>query len=216
MNYHINTILIWDSFKGGGCPLCAIESEVEKGIASQFLNEAVMDDGCRAQVNKYGFCKTHLKKLYGGDNKLGLALQAHTRLTHLKSVTGGAKSAGFLAKTLKKELSTCVICNIIGMHMEKYCAQIEKMFGENPEFKKLFAKAEGFCLPHYLKLSEASKNKDFFKALKNLQNNALENICSGIKYFTEKYDYKNAGKPWKGNEDALKKSINFMHGKAIE
>lgn len=216
MNYHINTILIWKSFGGCGCPLCKIESEIESGVASQFLNEAVMEDGCRAQVNKYGFCKAHNKMLYGGDNKLGLALQTHTRLLHLKDVIGGAKSAKAVKEILKKELSGCVICGITDMHLQIYCQQIEKMFCENAEFAKLLEKTEGICLPHYLKISEAAKNKNFINALKNLQNRAFENLSSSLKYFTEKFDYKNADKPWKGNEDALKKSINFMHGKVIE
>ena len=80
MNYHINTILIWESFKGCGCPLCAVEEEIDKGIVSQFLNEAVMVDSCRADVNKHGFCGRHFERLYRGSKKLGVALQAHTRL----------------------------------------------------------------------------------------------------------------------------------------
>lgn len=217
MNYHINTILIWESFEcNDGCPMCRIQAEIEKGLISQYLNEAVMVDDCRAQVNKYGFCAEHFKKLYGGSNKLGLALQTHTRLNTLAKSLKSAKSPKSLADLLKKELSGCVICQITDMHIEKYCQSIAKIYGEDAHFREIFDKSCGFCLPHYQILLSEGGNKQYAAALINLQNGVIDNISGDLKFFTEKYDANNADKPWGNKKEALKKSLNILCGKIID
>lgn len=206
MNYHINTILIWDSFKQEGCPLCRIRQQVESRAVSLYLNEAVMDDNCRALVNKYGFCAAHFKKLYEGDNKLGLALQAHTRLKFLEKQMDSFKPLGH---------NNCVICKIIDMHIEKYCSTISDMFIDDVNFKKVFLNCSGFCIPHYNKLISLKGKKQYKKELKRLQHDRITAMCGSLEQFTDKYSASNNDKP-SDNIRALKDSINIMCGNIIE
>lgn len=224
MNYHINTILVWDSFKKNDeCPLCLIKSAVEKQIINQYLNEAVMEDDYRKDVNKYGFCKNHFKSLYGGENKLGVALQTDTRLKYLQKYlieTDNIKEAAKISENIKKELSTCIICKITETEMSRYIETIPKMFKNEKEFEELFLSGKGFCLGHFAGLLANAKNAgsragDFLKALTSQEKNNIERLEKELLFFTGKFDYRNSEKPWGTCEDALPRSINKVHGNTL-
>ena len=69
MHYHIQTAPIWDAYKTEtDCPLCKIYADREKRVIGQYLNENVMDPDFRVRSNRVGFCKTHIKALYSGQN----------------------------------------------------------------------------------------------------------------------------------------------------
>ncbi len=89
MNYHIGTMLIGENFDGGKeCPVCRIKRAVDLRLTEQYLGEGVMEDHTRAEVNALGFCGRHFSLLYSMRSKLGLALQASTRLnTVMKDLT---------------------------------------------------------------------------------------------------------------------------------
>ena len=225
MNYHINTILIWDYFKEGSeCPLCAIRSHIEKQFISSYLNEAVMEDACREEVNKYGFCKRHFVRLYEGDNKLGLALQTHTRMKHLLKridAIDNPKAAAKMADKLLGELESCAICRLMDANMERYVATVPKMYGKEGEFRKLFNGGKGFCLEHFSMLIKASRNaggfeKEFLQILTKMQAENFERVYNDLGTFTDMFDYKNGGKPWGTAKGALERSINKVCGKIIE
>lgn len=224
MNYHINTILVWDSFKKQcECPLCLIEKAIESQIVSQYLNEAVMEDSYRADVNRHGFCKAHFKSLYKGENKLGLALQTSTRLKHLTGklkVTDSLKAAAKLSAEIKKELSSCIICNVVEFNMSGYYETIPKMYKNERDFEPLFNSCRGFCLKHYARLLDsakfaAGKTKEYLARITALEKQNFERLGGELEYFTEKFDYKNADKPWGTSEDALPRGINKIHGNVI-
>lgn len=224
MNYHINTILVWDSFKKKDeCPLCLIESAIEKQIVSQYLNEAVMEDDYRIDVNKYGFCKTHFKNLYDGENKLGLALQTDTRLKHLTKLlknTDNIKEAVKISQSIKKELSTCIVCKVVEFDMSRYFETIPKMYNNEKEFADLFKKSKGFCLKHFARLLDTAKfaaggTKEYLKDLTLIEKENIERLEKELLFFTEKFDYRNSEKSWGTSEDALPRSINKIHGNTI-
>ena len=183
-----------------------------------------MVDKCRADVNKYGFCRRHFKQLYKGENKLGLALQTDTRLNFLKSklkVASNYKDAVKMAENIKKELQSCLICNLIEFNMSRYFDTIPMMYKNEEEFKKLFKQNKGFCLNHYQRLLSSSKHansalKEYLTDLTTLQNENLNRLEKELLFFTEKFDYKNSSKSWGTSEDALKRSINKLCGDIIE
>lgn len=225
MNYHINTILIWDSFKNKeGCPLCMIQSEIEKQLISRYLNEAVMVDACRAEVNKYGFCSCHFKMLHQGENKLGLALQTHTRYKNLQkiiTITDNPKKAVSAAQEIEKELSQCLICRLTTFNISHYYTTIIRTYSQDPEFKNVFDGSGGFCLNHYKSLLLSVKRpyteskKNFVKALTTLQQKTMEKIENDIRLFTEKFNCTTASKPGSFPVNALKNCINNFSGKII-
>ena len=224
MNYHINTILVWDSFKKKDeCPLCLIESAIEKQIINQYLNEAVMEDDYRKDVNKYGFCKMHFKNLYDRENKLGLALQTDTRikyLTKLLKTADTTKEAAKISQNIKKELSTCIICNVVEFNMSGYFETIPKMYHNENEFAKIFKESKGFCLKHYARLLDTAKfaggsTKGYLTDLTTIEKDNIERLEKELAFFTEKFDYRNAEKSWGTCEDALPRSLNKIHGNVI-
>ena len=224
MNYHINTILVWDSFKKKDeCPICLIENDIEKKIVSQYLNEAVMEDEYRNDVNKYGFCKTHFKSLYSGENKLGLALQTDTRLKYLMKslkITDNLKEASKISENIKKELSSCIICKSIEFEMKRYFETIPKMYKNEKEFEEIFKSSKGFCLEHFARLLDTAKfagaeTKEYLTVLTTLENQNTQRLEKELLFFTEKFDYRNSEKSWGTSEDALPRSINKIHGNII-
>lgn len=81
MNYHIDTIPVWDAVhKDGECPLCSIYVPLEnKYIESELGGELMIPDH-RVETNKKGFCRRHFAMLYDNQNRLGLALVTHTHI----------------------------------------------------------------------------------------------------------------------------------------
>jgi len=102
MKYELQTIPIWKAYNSDhDCPLCYLEAELEKDYRRFFLGNSVMAPDVRVEVNAKGFCRTHYRLLYSGENKLGLALMAQTRLDERRRVftnimhTAGHAAGGY-------------------------------------------------------------------------------------------------------------------------
>jgi hypothetical protein len=81
MKYELQTIPIWNAYAGDhDCPLCHLETKLENDYQRFFLGNSVMAPDIRIEINAKGFCRHHYRVLYAGENKLGLALLAQTRL----------------------------------------------------------------------------------------------------------------------------------------
>lgn len=216
---------IWDAFKvQKECPVCAIYGVASDRLVGQYLGEAVMEPEYRVRVNKRGFCDKHTAGLYAGDNKLGLGLQIHTRgeaLTKGLKEPVSPKSAHAEADRIKKELATCVICDQLNVTMERYGQTIAQMYKHEEGFAEYLEKCGGLCLPHYALLLEHSKyagsgTSKYLKALYSLQKKQLDRINGELEWFTQKFDYRNADKPWRNSKDALPRAINKYRGELIK
>ncbi len=103
MKYELQTIPIWKAYNSGeDCPLCHLETKLEEDYQRFFLGNSVMAPDIRVEVNARGFCRHHYRLLYRGENKLGLALLAQSRLeerrrtfTRVTRQTGHAGHGGF-------------------------------------------------------------------------------------------------------------------------
>lgn len=220
MQYHIQTTPIWDAFRSGcECPLCAIYRKTEDRLVAQYLNEAVMEPEYRVKVNKRGFCERHLSALYAGSNKLGLALQLHTRsqkiLSDLKK-PDTAKAAKKEADRLRASLSTCVVCDTADEMMERYAYTVAEMFFREKEFPALLLASNGFCLRHYaLLLDYAAHAKGateaYLAALTEVQRKSFSQLSDDLQAFTNQYDYR-AARASGGAKEALPKMIRKLTG----
>ena len=64
MKYHIDTIPVWDAYKAADeCSLCVLEYQSERAYIDFFLSGSVMEPDTRIEVNKFGFCPSHIKLL---------------------------------------------------------------------------------------------------------------------------------------------------------
>ena len=218
MNYHIDTGLILTAFKKDcECPLCEIFKTVEKQIVSQFANEAVTSDDHRKLVNEKGFCVRHFKQLLSADNKLGIALQTHTRLKYLANITQQKIKPVKTAKSLKQTLCRCTVCDLIEFNMVRYYKTCAQLYKREAGFEKMIKETKGFCVKHYAELLENSgeaglKTKEYLKTLFEAFDTNLERISGDLNWFCDKFDFRNADKPWGTSEDALVRSVKKIHG----
>lgn len=221
MNYHIGTMLIKENFDGGKiCPVCRIKRAVNVRLTEQYLGEGVMEDSTRAEVNKLGFCGDHFALLYSMRSKLGLALQASTRMnTIMKDVTPikTAKQAKRQAQAILEKATTCVICKYLDEHMIRYYKTIAEVFASQPSFKADVEKTDGFCQEHYAKLLEYSsyaggKREDYLNTLYAVQRARLEKLKDNLLRFCDNFDYRKIGEPAGEEKRSLKDYAETFYG----
>lgn len=222
MKYSIGTNLIHSEFNGKSCcALCEIKKIIDERVTEQFLEEAVMEDHVRSKVNKLGFCEKHFDKLYEGRSKLGLALQCHTRLktfTDAIIATTNVKKAKKISEKIKALSSTCIICETVNEHMERYKQTIVKMFSCEEDFRKKFAEEKSICLNHFADFIDNSPfagkyAEDFLKTLFTIEIKSNSVLSDEIRAFCDRFDYRNAQKPLGEEKNALPKTRIKMYGK---
>ena len=204
MAYQIGTGLIYDSFKKNcECPLCEIRTIIEEQFLHEFLNDAVMEDGTRAKVNKLGFCARHFDMLFTRQNKLSVALQVGTRLSTIyKNLPeiNSIKQAQKVAETISEMEKTCIICDLVNESMEKYYVTIPQMYKKEEDFRRLLPKTKGVCLHHYGELLKHAKlagsyAEEFIALLSKLERENLTRLKGELQWFCDKHDYRNAHLP---------------------
>ncbi len=203
MNYRIQTIPIWDTYKaGGGCPLCRLIDAKEKKLVKSYLNENVMDPDYRERSNAVGFCPEHIRMLYAGENKLGLALQNETRAAYLiemlNKAPGDKKSAVKFAERLR-EHTGCVICAELSEFMPRYYQTVAQMYDNEPEFPALFS-AASHCLKHATELYAACEYagrsvKNYLRALNDGLYRDLKKAETDLRRFADCFDHASTARP---------------------
>ena len=176
MQYHIDTIPVWDALKlDSECPLCALKRRNELMDIQRFLGASVMEPDTRIRVNATGFCSHHLAQLFSEKNRLGLALMLHTHMKETEKTVDGilakAREAGkqtggmpfkrmfkgnaasptplkAAAKSLEETASGCVLCNSIEEHMNRYVYTMLYLWERDKDFRKAFQESKGVCIPH--------------------------------------------------------------------
>lgn len=247
MQYHIDTIPVWDAVKlGGECPLCALKRRNELTDIQRFLGASVMEPDTRIRVNQKGFCGHHLKLLFAEKNRLGLALMLHTHMKEtekaVESILSKAKEAGkqtngmmfkrmfkgngsapsplkAAAAALSGTESSCVICESIIEHMNRYVYTMLYLWERDKDFRKAFSQSKGVCIPHgALLLSMAEESlpsgelASFVDTLSGLITSNLKRIEQELEWFTLKFDYRNQEKPWGNSRDAVERTITKLRG----
>jgi hypothetical protein len=203
--------------------MCRLYGSTVARLIDQYLNEAVMEPAYRVRVNEAGFCAGHLRLLYGGANKLGLALQLSTRtdaiLKKLSPVADG-KAAKKEAQKVARLNSTCVICDTADEIMTRYAYTAAQMYEHENDFPSAFAACDGFCMPHYaLMLTNADRAgkaaKTYVAALYRLQTESLKKINRDTRRFCEMFDYAGQNKGMKDAEKIVPAAINKLKGEII-
>lgn len=230
MRYHIDTIPVWDAYKADSeCPLCDLRAKSEQSYLENFLGASVMEPDVRVEVNAKGFCASHFSKMIGMKNRLGLALMTHT---HLQATIKGlsapaAQKAGLFAKKTAYSADghpddTCVLCERLDNTMDRYLYTVLYLWKTDADFQRAFSGSKGVCLPHYqalccmaLRELDAARAKAFVDFLYALQKENMERIEKELSWFTLKFDYRNADKPWGDSKDSLERAINKLRGKCV-
>ncbi len=180
MQYHIDTIPVWDAVKlDGECPLCALYRKNEQMDVQRFLGASVMEPDTRIRVNAKGFCPKHLSQMFAEKNRLGLALMLDTHMQEtrravdsilVKAKEGAAAASGgpalkrmfrksdvssslkSAAKSILEATSGCVICDSLQTHMDRYAYTMLYLWERDKDFRQAFSSSKGVCLPHGARL----------------------------------------------------------------
>ena len=223
MRYHISTSLILQEFSktDRDCPLCEIREIVEKNVTEQYLNEAVMAHSARYAVNEKGFCAGHFDMLFAGQSKLGLALQCVTRMNVLKQSVGkpsSVRSAKKAAEELFAAERTCVICDTVEEHMQRYYKTVAELYFAEEDFRDLLSYTKGFCLHDYAGLLQNAscasvKAGEYVRALEKLESENFDSLQADLKKFCDSHDFRNAGRDLGTSKDALRRTRAKLYGK---
>lgn len=241
MQYHIDTIPVWDAFHAGGeCPLCTLQAKLEQDFVDLALGGAAMEPDVRIASNEKGYCARHLSLLYQSQRRLPLALVVHT---HLMEAHGKLKPAlsrtaspapakgglfakksagdpiGELRRELQKATSTCMMCDRIQSNMDRYLYTVLHLYQHDGEFKKALENSAGFCLPHLdalLAMAEkhlhGTKREAFAASIAQVEENALTRLEGELYQFTQMFDYRSVGKDFGACRDALPRTITKLRG----
>ena len=132
------------------------------------------------------------------------------------------KSEETRAAKIRKRLSGCVICEQVDSTVSRYAYTIAQLYGTNAEFQRMFDSSKGFCLPHLAlvldlaqKTLPAAQADTFAKAVAAVELPNLERLSKELEWFTLKYDFRNADKPWGNSRDAVERSINKLMGACV-
>lgn len=138
---------------------------------------------------------------------------------------GGQKGGGLAeaAEELKKLENTCLLCDRINENMERYIYTVLYMYKHEAEFPDLFAASKGMCLRHYAQALEMAPKhlsgdtlKRFVDTLTDIEVQNFDRVEGELKWFTDKFDYRNQDKPWGNSKDAVKRSVNKLSHQVIE
>lgn len=242
MKYHIDTIPIWDAVKSGApCALCALRRKTERMLIQRSLGASVMSPDTRKKVNQLGFCRAHQAMLFAqpGGNRLGHALMTLSYLQETRSraqdlllssgkgtKTGAAGFFGRKAPSQDKTVeelvhisASCVLCEEMEHQSERQLESLLHLWKTDAAFREVFKQSPGLCLPDTaaaLKRAPERLHGDaldsFVQTIKTALATHLQELEEDLAFFTQKFDYRNADKPWGNAKDALERSANALRG----
>ena len=222
------------------CPLCELESRLEKESVEYSLGAAMMEPDFRIVSNEKGYCRRHFTKMFSSGSKLPLALVLDTHLEKVRkgmdkfkddaqAMSGekkklfkkpvGENVASSLSEYLTRLENSCVICDKINYTMDRYADVLLYMFSSDDEFKEKFKKSKGVCLNHFKLLTDTAPKSlkgnslnEFLTVLIEKQTAELSRIQDDIHRFTLKFDYRNTNMEWGTAKDAPVRTIEKLVG----
>lgn len=182
-----------------------------------------------AQQNRLGHAlmtHTHLieteKRALPLVKKASDAAQAGADAPLLKRVSGktGVKEALLAAADkLESVTATCVLCDEIDDNMRRYTYTLLHLYNTDEAFRTAFKASRGVCLidlPPLLRMAadtlKGDMLRDFCADLERLTRENLARVEKELEWFTLKFDYRNADKPWGESRDALERAAMKLRG----
>lgn len=211
----IFTIPIQEAFDANdGCPFCRLREKLEKQTLEYTLGAAMMEPDVRIEMNRTGFCREHLREMYGMKNKLalGLILESHldeVRRTMEAPPSGG--KAGLLRKKSTEEdgadglwnfTKSCFLCSRIRGTELRYASNAAWLWETDAAFREKLRRQPFFCLSHSALLLKVGKSElkaehytSLYQAVMELQDAYAAALRQHVTEFTVSFDHRNAGKP---------------------
>ena len=233
------TIPVNEAFEGDSeCPFCEMYHSIENSAIEFTLGPSYMEDDNREVTDKLGFCPTHIRRLYSEKNRLGLALMMNTHMNkllkdlHAAADQGPGERGGFLSKKtgeapvvklIHTVESTCFVCGRITPVFDRYVDTFFYLWKREPEFREKVAGCKGFCLSHYGRLYEEGTKRlgksdldQLLDVLNKVFFENLERVNADTSWFIDKFDHRNADKPWNNSRDALPRAIIKVNSEIVD
>lgn len=232
------TIPVNDAFnEDTECPICEMYHNIEDNAIDFVMGTSYMEDDVRMETDKMGFCEKHIPMLYKNQNRLGLGLMMLTHMNRtIKEMEGKMNqkiqapsffkkaSAGSAVKSYVDELEhSCYVCKRMENMYGRYVATTLYLYDKDEAFRAKFAGCKGFCNRHYgmlydLAPSEISSKRlpEFIETLNKVYMNGYKRVRDELEWFTDKFDYRNADKPWGNSRDALIRAIVKTNSVTVE
>ena len=232
MRYQIDTIPVWEAMEyNGSCMLCTLHAKTEAGEVERTLGSSVMEPDVRVQTNEIGVCQKHQQMMFQIGNRLPHALLMDTRaekvLTKLDKIKAQAArgrdvNVKQLVGNLRALYDRCIVCETINTHMQRYIYSLLYLWKTDTKFKQKFSESKGLCIPHAADLIEASEKhlnaqqrREFTAQCLTLLYDPLAEDETDLKWFTQKFDYKNKDKSWGNSKNAIERTVNRLRGYSL-
>lgn len=209
-----------------GCPICRMEKMLEEQYVAFITGDAMMEPSIRIETNKKGFCRRHFEQMQTTGQKLPNALILESHLQEIIDNLMPKKLKGKPDKkqleSIKKELSSCYVCDRIESDMHHFMATVFVEWAKGGEFRALYNEQPYICLKHYHFVTDCAMAKggipqkllsDFYTETAALTKNYLLSLKEDISYFCSMFDYRNKGKDWGRSIDSIERSTDFLTGK---
>lgn len=233
MKEKLYTIPVNDAFhEECECPICSMYRSIEQD-ALRFTMSGYMVEERRMESNKVGFCEKHMRMLYAGEDRLGLAWMIKTHMDYVvdeieERQKETIKAASFFKK--KAEPSglgeylgylgkSCFVCDKINDMFERYLATIFFLYKKEEDFRRLYGEAKGFCTEHYRMLYEMAPSQlsgdllqSFIKDTNRLYLDNMKRVRDDVSWFINKFDYRYKDEPWKNAQDSIPRAMIKLNG----
>lgn len=232
MDEKLYTIPVNDAFdKDCECPICAMYNVLENDAINYTMGPSYMEDDVRAETDRLGFCKEHIRMLSEQKNKLGLALILTTHFQKtVKDVEKFGKNPMKPRSLFKKEESpiltyldklngSCFVCERINRVFGRYIATVIQLYKTDAAFRKKYEGSKGFCNQHYADLLRAAQSsmsgsqfEEFVRLTTRLYLDNMNRLAEDLSWFVDKNDYRNIDAPWKNSKDAIPRAMIKSNG----
>ena len=178
-----------------------------------------------AQQNRLGHAlmtHTHMRETRGKAEKILSAAEQGAEgkdASFLKRARGkgGADALAAAADALDALTGTCILCDSIDSNMKRYAYTLLHLYAHGAAFREAFEKSKGVCLKDAALLlrmaGDALHGKDqvsFASCLNRLTAENMKRVEDELEWFTLKFDYRNADKPWNNSRDALERAVTRL------
>ena len=213
---------------GEECFLCALEDEVESKYVDTYLSELVMDSSSRQKIiESRGFCNHHFYKILiaaskpGSSDGHGVALVNKSVVNQLIQDLHEQKSQhiGDVNKLLATE-NKCPACIHLSEFSKMYTTKVvELLSSDNEEFLKLLKKSKGFCIFHFVRLVQATKDvaptqsQKVIKTLTEIEEKSLRRLNSELDEYVKRQSYEFSEKDRAAVADIVPRSVEKIAGR---
>ena len=130
---------------------------------------------------------------------------------------GGRKALAEAADALDALTGSCILCESIEQNVRRYAYTLLHLYGHDAAFRQAFQASKGVCLRDAALLLRmagealsAAQQAEFAADLERLTAESLRRVEDELEWFTLKFDYRNADKPWNNSRDALERAVTKL------